>query len=210
MDSYDRVIIRVLNDRSWIILMSKTVIYARTSTVDQNVNQQAELLSASYPNGIVHMEQQSGKGVDRPVLEAVLVELSAGDCLVVYDLSRLSRNTTDFLLLLEELDQREVGLIIHNMGGQPVDSRSAVGKMILTVLSATATMERELMLEKQAIGISTAKAAGKYKGKQVNPKTVEACKEAVKMVEMGISKEKAAKANGIGVATLYRYLKKAG
>lgn len=187
----------------------KQIIYSRVSSSEQNVQQQADLLSEAYPDALVAMEKESGKNIKRPVLEQVISDLEAGDCLVVYDMSRLSRNTQDFLALLEDFNSLDVGLIIHSMGGQPVDSRSAVGKMILTVLVATATMERELMLEKQAIGIATAKAAGKYKGKQQSQKTINACKEALLYVEQGLSKEKAAKAAGVGIATLYRYIKEA-
>ena len=55
--------------------------------------------------------------------------------------------------------------------------------------------------------IEEAKQAGKYKGKQQSPKTIKACKEAMGYVAAGMPKEKAAKAAGIGIATLYRYIK---
>ena len=37
-------------------------------------------------------------------------------------------------------------------------------------MASVATMERELMLEKQRIGIDTAKLSGKYKGNIVQPR----------------------------------------
>jgi len=78
--------------------------------------------------------------------------------------------------------------------------------MILAVLSATATVERELMLERQAIGIATSKAAGKYKEKQVNPRAVKACERTVGLLaSSGMTKQEAASA--AGVTTLNRYLK---
>lgn len=79
--------------------------------------------------------------------------------------------------------------------------------MILTTLPAVATMQREQMLEKQAIGIATAKADGKFKGKQQTQATIDKCIAALDYVEKGLSKEAAAKAAGIGVATLYRFIK---
>jgi DNA invertase Pin-like site-specific DNA recombinase len=124
----------------------------------------------------------------------------------VFDLSRLNRNTKNFLDLLDNLDQRGINLIIHNMGGQVVDSGSATGKMILTVLAAVETMNRQVTLEKQAHGIAVNKA--KFKGKQVNPETVKKCERALKLIDQGISKEKASRAESIGIATLYRYIKK--
>ena len=63
------------------------------------------------------------------------------------------------------------------------------------------------MIEKQQIGILRAKAEGKFKGKQQSQKTIDACIKALGYVEKGLSKEAAAKAAGVGKATLYRYIK---
>ncbi len=181
-------------------------IYARTSTTDQNVNQQAELLSVAYPEAEVHKEQSSATNMQRPVLEKLLKELAEGDDLIIYDLSRLNRNTADFLVLLEEFNHKGIGLVIHKMGGQTVDTKTAIGKMILTVLSSVDQMQVELMKEKQAIGIATAKAEGKYRGRK--PIDSSKISRAIELVGQGLKKEEAAKAAGIGVATLYRALKK--
>lgn len=180
-------------------------IYARTSTKEQNVDQQATLLSEKYPEAQVVKEQCSGTNMARPQLEKLLGSLKGGDELIIYDLSRLSRNTADFLNLLESFDKQGIGLIVHNMGGQSVDSTSATGKMILTILTSVNQMQVELMKEKQAIGIATAKAEGRYKGRK--PTDRKRIQEAMAYLEKGLSKEKAAKAAGIGVATLYRALK---
>jgi len=182
-------------------------IYARTSTVDQNVRQQADLLSGNYPDAIVKMEKASATNMNRPVLCELLSIIVRGDTLVIYDLSRLNRNTTDFLTLIKQFEQEGINLIVHNMGGSPVDTGTPVGKMILTVLVAAEQMNVELMKEKQAIGIATAQKNGKYKGKQQSAKTIAKCKAALIDIENGLSKEKSAKANGIGIATLYRFIK---
>ncbi len=182
-------------------------IYARVSTKEQNLEGQIKELKSCYPEAIITEEKASGKNMDRPVLKQLLASLKADDSLIVYDMSRLNRNTKDFLDLLEDFEQRGINLIIHNMGGQMIDSASATGKMILTVMAAVETMNREIILEKQAHGITVAKEQGKFKGKQVNPKTIKKCKEALSYINNGMSKEKAAKAVEVGVATLYRYIK---
>ena len=79
--------------------------------------------------------------------------------------------------------------------------------MIVDVMASLAEMERETMLERQRIGIERAKSEGKFKGKQQSPKTIKVCQSAIKDIENGLSKEKAAKANGVGIATLYRFIK---
>lgn len=184
-------------------------IYARTSTEGQNVDIQADLLSKAYPDATVVKEQASATSLNRPELEKLLSNLTAGNELIIYDLSRLSRNTKDFLTLLEDMDQRSVGLIVHNMGGQVVDSQTATGKMILTILTSVNQMQVELMKEKQAIGIAANK--DKFKGRPPSPKTAKACQRAIDLMAANpkMTKQEAAQAAGIGVATLYRALKKA-
>ena len=91
-------------------------IYARTSTSDQNVEQQAELLQKAYPDSVLNLEKASATSMDRPILESLLNDLTSGDTIIVYDMSRLNRNTIDFLSLIERFDQDGINLVIHNMG----------------------------------------------------------------------------------------------
>ena len=51
-----------------------------------------------------------------------------------------------------------VGLRVLNLGGETVDSKSATGKLILTIFAGFAQFEREMMLERQREGIAKAKA----------------------------------------------------
>ncbi|MCO7251666.1 recombinase family protein [Pseudoalteromonas sp. Ps84H-4] len=180
-------------------------IYSRVSTKEQNSASQAKELLQTYSDAIVYEEKQSGKNmVDRPVFQELLSVVKAGDRIIVRELSRIGRNTKEVITLFEELEAKGVAVIIKEL---QVDSTSATGKMVLTIMASVSQMEREIMLERQKAGIEEAKAAGKFKGKQQSPKTIKACKEALQYVQSGLSKEKAAKAAGIGVATLYRYIK---
>ncbi len=47
-----------------------------------------------------------------------------------------------------------------------IATSSATGKLLLTMIAAVATFERELMLERQREGIARAKSDGKYKGRK--------------------------------------------
>lgn len=181
-------------------------IYARTSTVEQNVQQQINYLKGKYNVDGVYSDQQTGKTLDRPEFVKLKAVVKSGDSIVVQDLSRIGRNTTEVLAFVDDMVDKGVGINIDDLG--QIDITSSAGKMVLTTLAAVATMQREQMLEKQAIGIATAKAEGKYKGKQQSQATIDKCKEAISLIDgMGYSKEKASKASGVGVATLYRYIK---
>lgn len=180
-------------------------IYSRVSTKEQNSQLQANELLKSYPNAIVFEEKRSGKSMtDRPIFQNLLNTVATGDRIIVRELSRLGRNTAEVLALFEELERRGVTVVIKEL---ELDSTSATGKMVLTIMASVSQMERELLLERQRAGIEEAKQAGKYRGKQVNPVTIKKCKEALGYVENGMSKEKAARAANVGIATLYRYLK---
>ena len=180
-------------------------IYSRVSTKEQNSQSQAKELLQSYPSATVYEEKQSGKSmINRPVFQELLNTVKAGDRIIVRELSRIGRNTTDVLALFGELEEKDVAVIIKEL---QIDSTSATGKMVLTIMASVSQMEREIMLERQKAGIEEAKKEGKYKGKQPSLKTIKACKEAIGYVENGMSKEKAAKAAGVGIATLYRYIK---
>ena len=182
-------------------------IYSRVSTKDQKSDSQINELLKSHTNAIVFEEKQSGKNIiDRPVFQDLLNKVVNGDRIIVRELSRIGRNTIEVLDLFAKLEQRGVSVLIKNL---QIESASATGKMVLTIMASVATMERELMLERQKLGIELAKKKGAYKGRRPDPQTVNKCKEAIQLIDkMAYSKEKAAKAAGIGVATLYRYLNK--
>ncbi|WP_394210969.1 recombinase family protein [Enterovibrio calviensis] len=181
-------------------------IYARVSTQDQNVQQQVDVLTRDWPTANVFSEKQSGKSLDREQFNAMRDRLKAGDSVLVLSVSRLGRNTLEVLTFIDEMKVLGVAVHVHDLG--KLDVTSPTGKIVLTTLAAVAEMQREEILDKQRIGIERAKAEGKYKGKQQTAATVKRCDEALKLISVnGLSKEKAAKAAGVGVATLYRYIK---
>lgn len=183
-------------------------IYARTSTKDQNVKQQVNDLLSRYKADGVYSDQMTGKSLDRPKFNELRTIVKAGDSIVFQDLSRIGRNTTEVLDFVEAMKIKGVAIQIDDLG--KIDITSSAGKMVLTTLAAVATMQREQMLEKQTIGIATAKAEGKFKGKQQTQATIDKCNLALDYIEKGLSKEAAAKAAGIGVATVYRFIKQQG
>lgn len=185
---------------------ASTYIYARVSTNHQNVQQQIDALAKKYNHDAVYSDNGvSGKTLERPSFNKLRQVVKENDTIVVMDLSRIGRNTQEVLDFVEEMTTRGVHVQIDDMGS--VDVTSSTGKMVITTLAAVATMQREQMLEKQAIGIDRAKSEGKFKGKQQTQATIDKCQEALVYVENGMSKAKAVKAAEISIATLYRYIK---
>lgn len=78
---------------------------------------------------------------------------------VMLKLDRGFRNATDCLAVVDEWDRRGVALHITDLGGNAIDTTSAAGRFMLTVLAGAAEMERNLVRErtKAALGVKRAK-----------------------------------------------------
>lgn len=138
--------------------------YARTSSVEQQAGlaaQIAELNSAGCTR--IFSEQVSSVDAVRPALKTALDFLREGDEFVCTRPDRLARSTVELLRIVEDMTARGVTVKLLSMN---IDTSTATGKLLLTLMAGIATFERELMLERQRHGIAAAKAAGKYKGRQ--------------------------------------------
>jgi DNA invertase Pin-like site-specific DNA recombinase len=69
----------------------------------------------------------------------------------------------------EAVEEGGAALRILNLGGETVDTKSATGKLILTIFAGFAQFEREMMLERQREGIAKAQKEGRYKGRRCWP-----------------------------------------
>ena len=105
-------------------------------------------------------EKASGKDTKRPVLNEMLSFARDGDTIYIESFSRLARNTADLLKIIDDLKKKNVKIISQK---ENLDSDTPTGKMMITMIGAIATFERELILERQREGIELAKRAGKYK-----------------------------------------------
>ena len=63
------------------------------------------------------------------------------------------------------LTERGVSLVVLNMGGDVVDTATAIGKLLITVLAGIAEFEADLIKERQIEGIAAAQARGVYQGR---------------------------------------------
>jgi DNA invertase Pin-like site-specific DNA recombinase len=177
--------------------------YARTSTTSQQASlehQQKVLLASGVLKENLVVEEVSAVAT-RPALEALLKSLREGDALVVTTLSRLARSTKHLLEISETLHKKGCSMQILDFS---LNTATAQGKMVLTMLAAVAEMERTLMLERQAIGVAKAKAEGKYKGRPgVDDGKANRVKE---LKKQGLKANEIAAALSLGVSTVYKIL----
>jgi DNA invertase Pin-like site-specific DNA recombinase len=178
--------------------------YARTSTTEQNAGldaQERDLRAAGCEK--VFSEQVSSVAT-RDRLQQALEFVREGDVLVVSKPDRLARSTADLLGIIKRLEEKGVSLVVLSMGGQPVDTRTPTGKLMITMLAAVAEFERDLMLERQREGIAKAKTDGKYRGRA--PTARAKADQVLAMKADGVRPVDIAKRLGIGRASVYRAL----
>lgn len=89
----------------------------------------------------------SGGNMDRPGLKKLLADAKQGKFQVVvcYKYDRLSRNTKDFLHVLDIFDQNRVAFVSVT---QPIDTTSSIGRLMRSILMDFAQFEREIISER--------------------------------------------------------------
>lgn len=180
--------------------------YARVSTKEQNLDTQIEQLKARKCDTIIE-EKATGKTFKRPELEKLLSEAEEGDTIIVTRVDRLGRNTKQLLELVEDLIQRNITLYIVELG---MEATHRNGKLFLTILSALAENERELLEEKRQAGIANAKNKGVKLGRRGKEKGQVAM--AVKLWQERetnkMSIREIEEATGVSKSILYREIEK--
>ncbi|MDN4595203.1 recombinase family protein [Polycladomyces subterraneus] len=139
--------------------------YARVSTNHQDITPQIEELKR-YGCEVIYQEKVSGISADdRRELMRLIETAQTGDKIVFTKLDRFARSTVDALNIAKKLNDKGVAMVVLNFGGMQIDISTPTGKLMLTMFAGFAEFERELMLERQRVGIERAKKAGKYRGR---------------------------------------------
>ena len=178
--------------------------YARVSTQDQKYSledQVAELKAAGCER--VYQEEVSSVDSQRLELENALDYIREGDILVVKKLDRLARSVADTVDIQKRLEAKNAGLSILDM---KVDTTTPGGRLQFNLFASIAQFEREVMLERQKVGIAKAKADGKYKGRKPTATEVKN-KILEKAHTTKLTRQQIATEVGCGIATVYRVLK---
>ena len=158
--------------------MSKTVLYARTSTLDQTLDHQRAQAEAA---GFVIDEVIADQGVSgttttlaqRPEGRRLDERLRAGDTLVVHWVDRLGRNYQDVTDTIRHFMRQ--GVVIKTVIGRMVFDgatkdpvQQAVRDALIAFMAASAQAQAEARKEVQRAGIAAAKAREprKYRGRK--------------------------------------------
>ncbi|MEH0339515.1 recombinase family protein [Cutibacterium namnetense] len=90
-------------------------------------------------------------------------QLDHGDELVVWKLDRLGRSTAHLVRLLDELGQR--GVQFRSLTEPAIDTTTAQGRLLTSVMAAMAQFERDLIRERTAAGLAAARTHGARLGR---------------------------------------------
>lgn len=188
--------------------------YMRVSTAEQNTDGQRDaLLGAGVKDDARHLFTDhgvSGAKASRPGLDKCLESLREGDTLVVAKLDRLGRSLGNLVQLFQDLAAQGVGVRVLDNPMLSTDGNSAQAKLMLGIYGAFAEYERDLLRDRTNVGLAAARARGRNGGRPAlldSPKIA----RAKELHAAGVlSPKEIADAVGVSVATLYRYLAKAG
>jgi DNA invertase Pin-like site-specific DNA recombinase len=153
--------------------------YIRVSTEEQAREgvsldaQEARLRSYCAAAGLTLVEVVRDEGVSaskplgsRPGGAALLRVVARRQVrhVVVVSLDRAFRNTIDCLTTVEAWDLANVALHLVDHGGQSINTKTAVGRMFLTMLAGFAQMERGLISERISSSLRHKKGQGQAYG----------------------------------------------
>lgn len=85
---------------------------------------------------------------------------------IAFKLDRLFRNCVDCLTNAEAWDKAGIALHLLDLGGQAVDTSSAIGKFFLTVMAGAAELERNQISERTSSVLRHKASKGEYTGGQ--------------------------------------------
>lgn len=191
--------------------------YVRVSTKEQKEDRQ---LTAMREFGVeedrVVVEKLSGKDFCRPLYQALVTQMDAGDVLVIKSIDRLGRNYEEILEQWRWLTKsREIAIVVLDM--PLLDTRQGrdltgvlVADIVLQLLSYVAQTEREFNRQRQAEGIAEAKERGVRFGPDRLPMPEEFEVLAQQWWNGEVSGECAAKSLGLSRRTFCRRAKEWG
>lgn len=180
----------------------QTVGYIRVSSVGQNTARQLDGMKLDK----TFEDKCSGSDTNRPALQAMLSHVREGDTVLVHEISRLARNTSDLLGLVKQLTDRGVSITFKKEGLTFTgDKTNAMNQMLLTMLGAVSAFELSMINERRVEGQAKARAQGKHMGRKAKLSDDQVA--ALRRRAATESKTALAVEYGISRATLYATIK---
>jgi DNA invertase Pin-like site-specific DNA recombinase len=127
--------------------------YARVSTAAQDESGQVRQLKAAGCG-----KKLTRTTADRPQIGKLMKQLAPGDVVITPAVHRLSRDTTDLLVIGREMQRAGAG--IRSLAEPYLDTTSDFAEIVFAILGVAARLERRRIVERTARGGADAKATG--------------------------------------------------
>jgi len=193
----------------------KTFGYLRVSTGGQTVeSQRLAIYDAGYRiDEWVEVVVSSKKTTVERRIDELLAKLSPGDKVVVAELSRLGRSVGQISILAHKLIQGQIGLHCLKEGINIDGTMNIQTKVMVTMFSLFAEIERDLISERTKEGLNRAVSEGKKLGRPKGAGRSKIDSRATDVAEwerQGVSVASMAKMLGVSWTTVDRWLKLKG
>ncbi len=183
---------------------TKVGLYARVSTLDQSPDMQIrELREYAAARGWTITSEYVNRGVSgakesRPALNQLMNDARKRkfDCVAVWRFDRFARSTHHLLAALDEFRNLGIQFVSYQ---ENIDTTSALGQALFTIVAAVATLERDLIRERVRAGLRHARAKGKRLGR---PRRIINLDTVAKMRGVGMGERAIARDLGVAPGTL--------
>jgi DNA invertase Pin-like site-specific DNA recombinase len=145
-----------------------TVLYARISKNDKFQDITNQTLAAQAGGWEIEQEfiEKNVSGtvppMQRPVFKAMMLSLPKGSKIIVSAQDRLSRDTKDLLIFLDEI--KDKGISLYILQYPSIDCASAIGIMVLTISASISAMELANLKYRIKMGLERTKSQGTILG----------------------------------------------
>lgn len=134
--------------------------YARVSTQDQKLDLQTDALKKAGCQKIIVEKASAAK--ERPELNKLLKQLTAGDSLIVWKLDRLGRSLRHLVDLVAMFGEKGVQFISIQ---DSINTTTASGRLMFNIAASFAEFERDIIRERTNAGLEAARARGRKGGR---------------------------------------------
>ena len=201
-----------------LLFMPKNIAYIRVSTDDQDYrNQKFEILNFCDKSGMkvdkwLEVEMSSRRSAKDRRIDELLANLKPNDRLLVSELSRLGRSTGEVIQLIKTLTDQKIEFVAVKQGFQinAQNNKDMTSKVMVTIFSLLAELERDLISERTKMGLARAKAAGKKLGRPKGPgkSKLDGKEAAIKeFLDKGVTRANIAKIFGVTWGTMDNFIK---
>ena len=198
--------------------MSISILYVRTSTVDQKTDRQ-RVNESSYDRVIEDKCSGSIPMFERPggIELKKLIDAQVVSSLAVWQIDRCGRDLRDIINFIHYCTERKVPIHFVSQGLYTLDDKgeeNPISKMIISILGVVAEMERKLIKERQLEGIAIAKLQKKYLGRKEGTKEDPIAflskvknKKAMGLLKKGYRMREVASISGVSINTVTKIKK---